>query len=319
MGCVLSNAHPKSFLVHTISGYAQGTTYSIKYYGDQVVAKKEVDSVLNVIDLSMSIYSKNSLISTFNNPQTKRIVMDDHLQKVIQASVQTYTATQGYFDITVMPLVNLWGFGPQGWKHNPSAEEVQQAKDLVGMQYLKVKDRKLIKRKNGIAIDVNGIAQGYSVDVLSGFLRDKNITNFLVEIGGEIYASGQKPTGEFVVEVQRPYESVGLRSFAIKLKNCAITTSGTYEKQMTSNGESYSHHIDPNTGYPLKSKTLSVTVIAKDAMTADAIDNYLLSLAPEAAIKYVENQANMEAYLVYKENNIFKELQSSGFNNYIYK
>lgn len=320
MGCALSFAHPKNFIEHSIKGTTQGTTYSIKYYGEKIVSKQEVDSILNSIDLSMSIYIDNSIISKFNNPKTRKISMDSHLKKVIEESFRTYDITNGYFDITVMPLVHLWGFGNKGVENKPTDQQVNEALSLIGMKNLTVKGNSLIKKKKGISIDVNGIAQGYTVDVISDFLISKNIENFIVEIGGEIYVKGHKPNNnKFIVEVQRPYESTSLASYKLAVEDKAITTSGTYEKQLMYDGEQVSHHIDPKSGYPIKSKTLSVTVIAKNAIVADAIDNYLILLAPADAIKFVESQEDMDVYLVYKENNVFKELQSSGFNNYIYK
>lgn len=319
LGCTLLGAHPKTFMEHTINGYAQGTTYNIKYYSDQEVRQGEVDSLLNIIDLSMSIYNKASLISTFNNPSTGKVRMDNHMRHVIDESFRTYNLTKGYFDITVMPLVNLWGFGSEGPKNKPTESELNFAKSLVGMSNLKRKGPFLIKKKKGISIDVNGIAQGYSVDVLSDFFQSKGIENYIIEIGGEIYAKGTKPNGPFLVEVQRPYQSHGLHSYKIQLRDKAVTTSGTYEKQVKFDNKYVSHHIDPKTGFPIESKTLSVTVIANTAMEADAIDNYLIFLSPEEAVNYVEKQKDMEVYIVYAENNVFKELQSSGFNNYIYK
>lgn len=320
MGCALSLAHPKNFIEHSIIGTTQGTTYSIKYYCEIIVTKYEIDSILNDIDLSMSIYKDNSIISKFNNPKTRKISMDTHLKKVIDESFRTYNLTNGYFDITVMPLVQLWGFGNRGVKNKPTDQQVNEALSFIGMNNLKIKGNALIKRKKGVSIDVNGIAQGYTVDVISDFLISKNIENFIVEIGGEIYVKGRKPNNnKFIVEVQRPYESTSLASYKLGVEDKAITTSGTYEKQLTYDNEQVSHHIDPKSGYPIKSQTLSVTVIAKNAILADAIDNYLILLAPVDAIKFIESQGDMEVYIVYKENNVFKELQSSGFNNYIYK
>lgn len=314
----VSGQHSNNLLEHTIKGTAQGTTYSIKYYSTEQILKNEVDSILDEIDNSMSIYKPDSKISKFNDPKTKKIKMDHHMTNVIQESFKTYSMTGGYFDITIMPLVSLWGFGPMGFKNIPSEVEIKRARSVVGMNNILQKNGYLIKKKKNVSIDVNGIAQGYSVDVLSDYFLSKNITNFIIEVGGEIITRGVKLQGDFVVEIQRPYPSPENTSYKIKLKDKAITTSGTYEKQIEMHNKFVSHHIDPKTGFPIENKTISVTVIANSAMQADAIDNYLLFINPDEAIKFVENQKDIEVYIVYIENNILKELQSSGFNNYIY-
>lgn len=319
LGCYAKAKHPKLVLVHSINGIAQGTTYSIKYYGDVTITKESIDSLLMEIDNSMSIYKDYSIISTFNNPNITKVKMDKHLKAVVDESFRTYELTNGYFDITVMPLVNLWGFGSKGFKNNPSYEEVKEAKSLVGMKFLSVKKDYLIKKKKGVSIDVNGIAQGYSVDILGNYLSSKNINNYIIELGGEIITRGSKPEGDFVVEIQRPQSGNTKSAYRIKLKDKAITTSGSYEKRRIVNGNYVTHHIDPETGYPIESQTLSVTVIANSALKADAIDNYLMFIDPKKIIQFIENQKDMEVYVVYVENNTLKELQSFGFNNYIYK
>jgi len=320
LGVLAKAQHPNAMLEHSIKGYAQGTSYNIKYYSDKaLITKQAIDSLLNEIDNSLSIYRTDSKISLFNDVKTKQVKMDQHMKTVIERSLMTYKLTDGYFDITVMPLVNLWGFGSQGARMNPNATEVQEAKSLVGINNLRVRNGYLKKKKKGISIDVNGIAQGYSVDILGEYLFSQGISNYIVEVGGEIVTRGAKPHGDFVVEVQRPFAKEDKPSYKIKLRDKAVTTSGTYEKKRNVNGKYISHHIDPFTGYPIENTTLSVTIIADKAISADAIDNYLMFISPVEAIKFIESHCNMECYLIYFENNTLKELQSSGFNNYIYK
>lgn len=320
MGCFAKAQHPNALIAYTMDGVAQGTTYSIKYYANQPIDQSAIDSLLQVIDNSMSIYNEDSKISLFNNPKVRKIKMDEHMKAVIRESFKTYDMTDGYFDITVMPLINLWGFGPQGFKNNPTDKEVQKAKSMVGMQKLSIKGNYLIKKNKNLAIDVNGIAQGYTVDVLGNYFLAHDISNFIIEVGGEIVTRGVKPNGEFIVEIQRPYQSNEKEeTHKIKLKDKAITTSGSYEKRRLVDGKYISHHIDPKTGYPIESQTLSVTLIANSALEADAIDNYLMFLPADEIIQYIENQKDMEVYVIYVENNTVKELQSFGFNNYIYK
>lgn len=318
IGTDLKAQLPDNYSVFNINGYAQGTTYNIKYYAADSIKKNDVDSILHAIDMSMSVYNSKSLISKFNDYSTKKIKMDKHMQNVIEESIRVNSLTNGYFDITVMPLVNLWGFGTKGYVNSPSQKEIDDAKSLVGMHFVRSKGNSLIKKKQGVSIDVNGIAQGYSVDVLYDYFLSQNISNFLIELGGEIRSHGIKPMGDFIVEIQRPFQEKEKSSYKIKLKNKAITTSGNYEKSVKIDGKLVSHHINPKTGLPISNNTLSVTVIANTAMMADALDNYLMFVSPQAAIDFVEKQKDVEVFVVYYHNNSLKELQSSGFNNYIY-
>ncbi|MCA5004596.1 FAD:protein FMN transferase [Sphingobacterium bovistauri] len=304
---------------HTIRGTAQGTTYDIKYYAsDQVISKSEVDSIFRVIDESMSLYKPNSLINQFNSRDVKGVKLDAHMYNVVKASFQYYKMTKGYFDITIFPLLKLWGFGPEGFRFNPSESQIDSVRKTVGLDKIKLRKDYLKKRDKYVSIDLNGIAQGYTVDVLSQFIKSRGVDSFIVEVGGEIYAHGIKPSGErYKIEIQRPY-SQQIAPYRLELQNKAITTSGSYEKFRILEGNRISHHIDPHTGRPLMNNTLSVTIIANTAMEADALDNYLMYLEPSAAINFIEKKTDCEAYIIYSENNTLKELQSSGFNNYIY-
>lgn len=317
-GCYAYAQHPFALNNYVLSGQAQGTTYQIKYYAQEEIPKQDIDSILRVIDLSMSLYKMNSAICRFNDPAVSSIVMDDHMKNVIQASQKTYKATGGYFDITVYPLVKLWGFGAEGPRQAPNRHEIDSVRSIIGMKKLRVKGNRLIKRDKHVSIDLNGIAQGYSVDVLAAYLTHRGVNHFLVELGGEIRSNGSKPNGPFVVEIYRP-ENVGRGdAHKVRLENKAITSSGTYERQRHIDGRIVSHHMNPLTGQPLESSIVSATVIANTAMEADALDNYFMSMTPQDAIKFANKRKDIEVYIVYFEDNTFKELQSSGFNNYIY-
>jgi len=317
IGCCVYAQHPNHFGSYIITGRAQGTTYGIKYFAsNEKVHKSSVDSLLLVIDKSMSTYRSESLISKFNHKMTESILMDEHMYEVLRASVKYNKLTKGYFDITIFPLLKLWGFGPEGYKKAPTAMEIDSVRQLIGMRQLKLKGQRLIKRKAGVSIDLNGIAQGYTVDQLAKLMDDHGVENYIVELGGEIRSKGRKPDGDFIVEIQRPNQQEP--NYRIALKGMAITTSGSYEKQHYVGGKKVSHHMNPFTGAPLESYIVSATVIAPTAMTADALDNYFMYLSPEEAIRRIEKIKNVEIYLIYFENNNFKELQSSGFYNYIY-
>lgn len=322
LGCFVFAQHPNAFKEQVIQGRAQGTTYLIRNFSDKVILKKDIDSLLDIIDLSMSIYNPSSLISIFNQPATKKVKMDRHMAKVIHKSVEIHQQTNGYFDITVLPLVSLWGFGPDGYKKNPTDDAVSNILPRVGMRNLTIKSKKIIKNNPDVSIDLNGIAQGYSVDVVARYLEDNDVQNYLVELGGEIKVKGVKDSGQWQIAIQRPYSSNGVRSdsltYILNLKNKAVTTSGTYEKKRMVGNTYVSHHINPVTGYPVENATISATVIANTAMEADALDNYFIYLKPQQAVEFADKLKGVEVYLIYVENNSFKEAFSKGFKNYIY-
>lgn len=303
----------------TISGFAQGTSYFVKYSSDKVLLKSEIDSVLNIIDLSMSLYRGNSLIKTFNNAANSSVQMDPHMRAVVEESFRIYDITNGIFDITVFPLVELWGFGPRGFDKVPTTEQVDSVRQFVGMDKLYVEDGTLFKTDPRVQIDVNGIAQGYTVDVLAGYLLEKGIANFMVELGGEIRTHGQKADGSFKIMLdERSDVDPRFDRPVLVLRDKAITTSSIREKNYQIGDEIVSHHIHPVLGKPIRNANMSVTVIAPSAMLADALDNYLMCLSPPEAVAFVEKMPEVEMCIYFHENNQIKVLHSSGFNNYLY-
>jgi thiamine biosynthesis lipoprotein len=269
------------FSQEILQGFAQGTSYRILYYAqDKTVQKHQIDSVLNQLDSSLSIYKPYSLISRFNSPRTKEIVLDKHLKNVIKASFKHWKLSNGKFDITIAPLSELYGFGNKKVTSPPTASQIKDALQWVGMKKLKLDGDKLFKLKSQLKIDVNGIAQGYSVDVLADFLELNSIQNYLVELGGEIRTSGTHPDGRrFKIALEIPNsknDSVAYKT--IEIYNTAVTTSGTSKK----------HHINPKNGRVFSSPILSATVITVSAMDADAIDNYIIAFTRKKALKWAK-------------------------------
>ncbi len=304
----------------SIQGRAQGTTYAIKYYFDKEIPKYEIDSILNIIDISMSLYRENSLISRFNNSSDLSVDMDTHMKNVVTESFEINKLSKGYFDITVFPLVDLWGFGPRGFSKIPSQMEIDSIRQFVGMDKLYIRGNTLYKTDSRVKLDVNGIAQGYTVDCLAQFLSDKGVQNYLVELGGEIRIKGRKPNGLFQVMVDERNDVENNYIYPVlSIADKAVTTSSVREKQYKAGDKMVSHHINPVSGRPITSSTLSVTVVAENAMLADALDNYFMSLEPTEAIHIAEKMASVDLCLYYVENEQRKVLYTSGFNNYIYK
>ncbi|SEM91729.1 thiamine biosynthesis lipoprotein [bacterium A37T11] len=307
---------------YKISGYAQGTNYTIKYYAlDSLVKRGQVDSVLNVLDQSMSIYKPQSLISQFNQAPGE-LIIDEHFSKVIKRSFTINRDSQGLFDITVGPLVSAWGFGVKHPAAGPDSVRIHQLLGCTGMQYLHLDKYVLKKSKPCLQLDVNGIAQGYSVDVLAELLTDKGITCYLIELGGELRIKGPKPTGKsFSVGIEGPAKSANstpVIRHVIGLNNGALTTSGNYRKYAEMNGKRYSHLINPITGYPMDTGMISATIYAQDAITADGYDNVLMGMDAGHALAFMENHKNMEAYLIYRDKNgVIADTMTRGFRKLI--
>ncbi len=305
-----------------INGYAQGTSYSITYYAENdVVQKSNIDSIIQVIDQSMSLYRPNSIINKFNE-STSGMLVDFHFMKVYKRANSIFKDTKGEFDVTVAPLVQAWGFGPKKIEKFPDAADIKNILNCVGMEkisghYLTVK-----KENPCIRIDFNGIAQGYTVDVISAYLRFKKIDRFMVEVGGELYINGTKPEGQlFKVGIEGPINkelSNQQIKHVLQFKKGAITTSGNYQKYLMNGNQRISHLIDPKTGYPLKNEMISVTVFAKDAITADGYDNALMAMSVKEALAFVAKKKNMEVYIIYtKQNGELTDTLSAGFKKLI--
>ncbi len=291
-----------------INGSAQGTTYHITWYAtDSTFGQPQIDSILQKIDTSLSIYNPQSLISKFNE-SASFVTMDAHLRTVIKKSMETYRQTGGIFDITVQPLVQAWGFGPKKVDGLPDSTTIKTLKKCVGSSNLYIKGAALCRFKPCTKIDVNGIAQGYSVDVIADYLEAHGIKDYLVELGGEIRVKGHKQPGgdKMKIGIEAPGEDNFQLSMIRKIivtDSGAITTSGSYRKFYESEGKKISHLIDPRTGYPARNELISVTVYAKDAITADAFDNALMVMGLKKALQFVEKRRDIAAHFIYRTAN----------------
>ncbi|MGO3109063.1 FAD:protein FMN transferase [Sphingobacterium sp. JB170] len=314
LGCSAYAQQP-SFV---IDGRGQGTTYHLKYYAERsMITREQIDSILAKIDDSMSLYKESSIISKFNGTAQGMVTMDAHMQKVIKRSFAISKESRGIFDITVQPLVSLWGFGPKRVTKMPSQPTIDSVLQYVGMEKLALHGNTLKKKTPGIRIDLNGIAQGYTVDVLADFLASNNIKNYIVELGGEIRAKGHKEKGApFEIGIERPV-GAEQNSFRLQLTDRAITTSGNYRHSFDKEGIKVHHHLSPFTGYPLQNNVASVTVIADTAMDADGYDNVFMALPPHEGIALANRLKGIEVYIIYKDEKGYKEVFSKGFSRYI--
>ena len=286
-----------------LTGQAQGTTYSIKYiHSSYTIDNKAIQYLLSDIDQSLSLYQPTSRISQFNAAR-RYTKADVHLLKVVQRSISITAATDGCFDITAKPISNLWGFNAQLPKSIPSDKMLQTALQSVGAHHLSFQKDSLIKDIPSTQIDCDGIAQGYTVDQLSLFLRNKGIVDFMVELGGEVFSSGKNLTGtDWIVGIEAPEAFTGdahLVSKKISLSNMAITTSGSMKKYRKLGNRYWSHIVDPRTALPVDNGIVSVTVIAPDAMTADAYDNAFMVMGVNKAFVLANSENCLGLYIVY--------------------
>lgn len=290
----------------SFSGFTQGTTYSITYESiDSINYQKEVDYLLAEFDTSLSTYIPSSFISKINRNEWNK--MDDYLITVLEKSQEVYKMTDGAFDITVAPLVNAWGFGFSN-KEEMTNAKVDSILEFVGFDKISFHDSIITKSDPRIMLDMNAIAQGYSVDVIADFLERKGISNYLVEIGGELKTKGLNSKGkEWKIGIDKPFDNnlmpgENLQAI-IKLTNKSLATSGNYRKFYEHNGVKYSHTINPKTGYSVNHSLLSTTVIANDCITADAYATAFMVLGLEKSYELAMQLPDIEAYFVYSNEN----------------
>lgn len=317
---ICTTSHGADGTAQTIRGFAQGTTYQITYYATHpMITKRGIDSIVSVIDSSMSLYKPHSLINQFNDDQTTSIVLDIHFKAVMEKSFEIYRLSNGVFDVTVAPLVELWGFGPKRMGALPDSAAVKSSLACVGMDKLRLIGDTLVKTQPCVQVDVNGIAQGYTVDLIASFLERNGAHYYLVELGGELRVKGPKPDGTPLrIGIERPFAQSGdgsLMPGVMAINNGAVTTAGNYRKFVEDGENTLSHHIDPKTGYPFQTEIISATLYAPDAMTADGLDNVVMAMDAGEAIEFVDTIPGVEVFIIYIDHNgETAEKMSEAFN-----
>lgn len=305
-----------------IEGFAQGTTYHITYYApDSSVVKSQIDSILDKIDSSLSLYKPWSLVNAFNN-SSDGIIPDEHFAKVVNKAMDVWKETNGLFDITIFPITDAWGFGPRKPNAIPDSVEIARRLSCVDTRLIHWNGQKLEKTKPCVQLDPNGIAQGYSVDVIADFLDDNNIHDYLVEVGGELRVKGRKQPGRerMSIGIEAPDDTPGaaILERTIWPRDGAITTSGNYRRYHESNGQKISHLLNPKTGYPLKNELISITIYANDAVTADAYDNAIMGMGLSKGLEFVNNHPALSAYFIYrKQNGDISDTMSTRFYEFL--
>lgn len=291
-----------------MEGLAFGTSFHITMEdrGGQVT-EADIDSIIHAMNRSLSTYIPNSDISRINNGDTT-VIVDELFQEVFEKSARIFTESSGAFDPTIGTLVNAWGFGPGDPIDGIEQNEVDSLLVFVGFQKLKLENSKLIKEHPEMFLDFNANAKGFGVDVIARFLEQQGVSNYLVEIGGEIRARGKNAKNQvWRVAIEKPNFD-GSRSFQtiLALNNEAIATSGNYRKFKvdTLTGEKYAHTIDTKTGYPSKSNLLSASVIGEiDCADVDAYATAFMAMGLEKTKAFLDEHHELKAFLIYGDEN----------------
>ena len=307
--------------VHEFTGLTMGTSWSVLVNAGELPLSREqlqaeFNAVLNRVNMAMSTYLPASELSRINDTDsTDRLTVSAPLMRVLQAAQQISRSTRGAFDVTIGPLVNLWGFGPRQDFTVPGEQQVNTALRLVGHGKLRLDDAVYaLKKSDGdMQIDLSAIAKGYGVDEIADYLDRLQLGNYLVEIGGEIRARGVNDKNRpWQIGIEQPVAGRRAVRRIIKLENMAMATSGDYRNYFEKDGISYSHAIDPRTGYPVTHELASVTVLHPSAMLADAWSTGLLVLGPEQGYATaLEN--GLAAYFIIHGEPGFEEISTPAF------
>ncbi len=285
------------------SGETQGTYYHIKYishYGEDY--KFQIDSILQEIDSSLSIYKKYSLISRLNRGEDLKT--DTLFNTVFAGAQKVFLESEGRFDCSVSPLVNAWGFYKDKLGDSLFIDSVQFRNILrnIGFQKIQLIGDSLVM-PDYMQLDFNAIAQGYTVDLIANYLDRINISNYLIEVGGEIIAKGKNPEGNiWRIGVDKPLVDIDMESrfqFILDLQDKALATSGNYRKFYEKDGVRYSHMINPITGFPVSNRLLSVTVIYDNCILADAYATAFMVMGVSKVKEFVKKRPEIEVYLIY--------------------
>ena len=309
-----------------LNGLTMGTTYSVKINADNAFIGKnqisdDIDEILSEINQSMSTYIKESELSNINfSTISDWQSISDDLFEVIDHAINVSLKTNGAFDITIAPLVNLWGFGPDKLQNKiPTDEIIELTKQNTGYKKISIDKslKKISKLDPNLHIDLSGIAKGFAVDKIARYLDKRGFKNYLVEIGGELIGKGLNKDNEiWQIGIENPDNNSDTIKRIVRLKDMAMATSGNYMNYFEKDGVRYSHTINPVTGKPIKHKLASVTVLDNSAMNADALATAFMVLGSEKALS-LANNLEIAIYLIIKDGKRFEEKYNDYFIAYL--
>lgn len=311
--------------VHTLSGPTMGTTWTVRL-GDLPAGatlpglRDEVEALLDEVNAQMSTYREDSDISRFNRADAGEwLDMPEGFARVVEAALALARETGGGYDPTVGPLVNLWGFGPEGHREQaPDESAIASIRARVGWQRLRFDPaRRALLQPGAAYLDLSSIAKGYAVDRIAEHLASRGVGAFLVDIGGDMRLRGRKPDGSaWRVAIERPTPGTRDVQTIIEPGDRAVATSGSYRNFFRDQGREFSHTIDPRTGYPVRHELVSVTVIASTCMQADALATALTVLGPEEGYAFARTRGLAVLFLM-REGERIEERMTPAFARYL--
>jgi FAD:protein FMN transferase len=310
---------------HLIQGLTMGTTYHITvvtgYFQEISGLQEKIDARLEEINRSMSTYQEDSEISRFNRFKEtgRKFKVSDDFFQVMRAGQTIYRLSEGAWDATVNPLVELWGFGPGPRKNKvPSQKEIDALLPDVGFSNIEVlAPGFLLKKQPAVTIDLSSIAKGYGVDQVADVLRKNGFENYLVEIGGEIFAAGHRKDGrKWRIGINRPQAQAAFDEVykVVDLSNLGFATSGDYRNFFEVNGVRYSHVIDPRTGYPVSNGIASVSIVADTCTLADGLATAVMVMGTDKGLDLINRLDGVEGLIITeKKDGTLLDHYSKGF------
>ncbi|GAB4265145.1 MAG: FAD:protein FMN transferase [Methylomicrobium sp.] len=303
-----------------------GTSYSVKasYLPEQIHSeqlKADIEALLEWINDRMSTYRQTSELSVFNaNRSVDWQPVSQALYDVLDSALKISERTNGAFDITVGPLVNLWGFGPDPATFKaPPDETIREQMTRVGFRHVQLRKEPLSVKKSlpDLYLDLSAIAKGYGVDQVGQLLEKQGITDYLVEIGGELRLRGHKPDGSaWRIAIEKPSPDQRMIQKIVPVTDVAMATSGDYRNFFEYEGVRFSHTIDPRTGRPISHNLASVTILSESTMLADAWATAFMVLGADEGFRLAESE-NMAVLFIVKTNEGFDEISTTAFKQYL--
>ena len=313
---------------YTISGKTMGTFYTIKFISSKkeslALWKDKVDICLKEVNKKLSMYDPESELSLFNREKIgKPVNISSDFFAIILTAKKLFQLTDGSWDGTVKPLVDLWGFGTKKRKNQiPETDKITLALSKTGFNHINIKGQQTICKNADISLDLGSIAKGYGVDAVAELFTSSGIHDILVEIGGELYGSGKNKKGKYwSVGISRPDKLFANQNLykVIRLNNRAIATSGNYRNFFEINGKIFSHIIDPKTGFPVDNQIVSASVISRDCTFADGLATALIVMDVQKAIKLVNSLENTECLIIQKKDQKLINHVSENFEGFVVK
>jgi thiamine biosynthesis lipoprotein len=306
----------------TISGQTMGTTYSIKVVKrpettlDVKALQGEIDNALIQVNALMSTYDPDSELSRLNEAEAGQpFAISEQTEYVLTEAIRLHNLSAGSLDVTVGPLVNLWGFGPNKRAEIiPTKSQLFDIEEFVGIDKFELSSGVVTKLHANLYIDLSTIAKGYGVDVVADIIESSQITDYLVEIGGEMRVAGKKANGsDWRIAIEKPISNERAIQKIISIGNNAVATSGNYRNYFEQDGIRYSHLIEPTTGYPITHNLVSVTVIHASSMTADGLATALNVMGAEKA-QELALRDDLAVFMIMKQGDDFIEYTSPAFD-----